>query len=300
MRTDAQGALDFALIMLRMEGGCPVDCNAITDLFLQALVEFFGTLPQIWALECMEHLLLVNLKGNLQITVQIANEYSKNLGVDACIEVFEKSDKDPDIHFKYIEAAVKTGHIKEVERVTRESSYHDAEKTKNFLMKTNLPNAWPLMNVCDRFGFVRQLIHYLYTENMICSIEEYVQKVNPRNAPLVIGLLLDEGCPEDFIKGLLPSVSSRFPVEQECVKRNRLCFLTRLLEYLVSERSRDVDVHNALACRYRPAVLLKHIESFSTRLNIPKLIRVCEEQRHLKDNYHANEHKATKERKEKK
>ncbi|XP_050907759.1 clathrin heavy chain 1 [Lathyrus oleraceus] len=160
-----------------------------------------------------------------------------------------RSSKDPDIHFKYIEAAVKTGHIKEVERVTRESSYHDAEKTKNFLMKTNLPNAWPLMNVCDRFGFVRQLIHYLYTENMICSIEEYVQKVNPRNAPLVIGLLLDEGCPEDFIKGLLPSVSSRFPVEQECVKRNRLCFLTRLLEYLVSERSRDVDVHNALACR---------------------------------------------------
>lgn len=79
------------------------------------------------------------------------------------------SSKDPDIHFKYIEAAVKTGHIKEVERVTRESSYYDAEKTKNFLMKTNLPNAWPLMNVCDRFGFVRQLVHYLYTENMICS-----------------------------------------------------------------------------------------------------------------------------------
>lgn len=34
--------------------------------------------------------------------------------------------------------------------------------------------------------------------------------------------MLEEGCPEDFIKGLLPSVSSRFPVErlvEECVKR---------------------------------------------------------------------------------
>ena len=30
-----QGALDFALMMLRMEGGCPVDYNKIADLFLQ-------------------------------------------------------------------------------------------------------------------------------------------------------------------------------------------------------------------------------------------------------------------------
>ncbi|XP_058747900.1 clathrin heavy chain 1-like [Vicia villosa] len=359
LRTDAQGALDFALIMLRMEGGCPVDCNTITDLFLQrnmirevtaflldmlksdlsehghlqtkvleinlktfpevadailakgtfshydrpriaklcekaglfiralehytelhdikrvivntnamkpkALVKFFRTLPREQALECMEHLLLVNLKGNLQIVVQIAEEYSKNLGVDACIEVFEKFksyeglyfflgaylsySKDPDIHFKYIEAAVKTGHIKEVERVTRESSYYDAEKIKNFLMKTELPNAQPLMNVCNRFGFVSQLIHYLYTKNMLRSVEEYVQKVNPRNAPLVVGKLFDEGCPEDFIEGLLLSVGSQFPVEQlveKCVKRNRLRFLTRLLERLVSDGSRNVDVHNAL------------------------------------------------------
>lgn len=41
LRTDAQGALDFALIMLRMEGGCPVDCNAITDLFLQVYLVLF-------------------------------------------------------------------------------------------------------------------------------------------------------------------------------------------------------------------------------------------------------------------
>jgi clathrin heavy chain len=37
----------------------------------QALVEFFGTLSREWALECMKDLLLVNLRGNLQIVVQV-------------------------------------------------------------------------------------------------------------------------------------------------------------------------------------------------------------------------------------
>ena len=85
--------------------------------------------------------------------------------------------EDPEIHFKYIEAAAKTGQIKEVERVTRESNFYDAEKTKNFLMEAKLPDARPLINVCDRFGFVPDLTHYLYTNNMLRYIEGYVQKV---------------------------------------------------------------------------------------------------------------------------
>lgn len=88
-----------------------------------------------------------------------------------------KFSEDPDIHFKYIEAAAKTGQIKEVERVTRESNFYDAEKTKNFLMEAKLPDARPLINVCDRFGFVPDLTHYLYTNNMLRYIEGYVQKV---------------------------------------------------------------------------------------------------------------------------
>nr|NP_001236999.1 clathrin heavy chain [Glycine max]AAC49294.1 clathrin heavy chain [Glycine max] len=359
LRTDPQGAVNFALMMSQMEGGCPVDYNTITDLFLQrnlireataflldvlkpnlpehgylqtkvleinlvtfpnvadailangmfshydrpriaqlcekaglyvralqhytelpdikrvivnthaiepqSLVEFFGTLSREWALECMKDLLLVNLRGNLQIIVQVAKEYCEQLGVDACIKLFEQfrsyeglyfflgsylsSSEDPDIHFKYIEAAAKTGQIKEVERVTRESSFYDPEKTKNFLMEAKLPDARPLINVCDRFGFVPDLTHYLYTNNMLRYIEGYVQKVNPGNAPLVVGQLLDDECPEDFIKGLILSVRSLLPVEplvEECEKRNRLRLLTQFLEHLVSEGSQDVHVHNAL------------------------------------------------------
>ncbi|CAN8289591.1 unnamed protein product, partial [Cochlearia groenlandica] len=53
--------------------------------------------------------------------------------------------EDPEIHFKYIEAAAKTGQIKEVERVTREPNFYDAEKMKNFLMEAKLPDARPLI-----------------------------------------------------------------------------------------------------------------------------------------------------------
>ncbi|CAI9762259.1 unnamed protein product [Fraxinus pennsylvanica] len=359
LRSDPQGAVNFALMMSQMEGGCPVDYNTITDLFLQrnmireataflldvlkpnlpehaflqtkvleinlvtfpnvadailangmfshydrprigqlcekaglyiralqhytelpdikrvivnthaiepqALVEFFGTLSREWGLECMKDLLLVNLRGNLQIIVQVAKEYCEQLGVDSCIKIFEQfksyeglyfflgsylsSSEDPDIHFKYIEAASKTGQIKEVERVTRESNFYDPEKTKNFLMEAKLPDARPLINVCDRFGFVPDLTHYLYSSNMLRYIEGYVQKVNPGNAPLVVGQLLDDECPEDFIKGLILSVRSLLPVEplvEECEKRNRLRLLTQFLEHLVSEGSQDVHVHNAL------------------------------------------------------
>lgn len=86
--------------------------------------------------------------------------------------------EDPIIHFKYIEAAAKTGQIKEVERVTRESNFYDPEKTKNFLMEAKLPDARPLINVCDRFGYVPDLTHYLYSNNMLRYIEGYVQKVS--------------------------------------------------------------------------------------------------------------------------
>eukprot|EP00850_Spirogloea_muscicola_P021740 SM000260S09936 [mRNA] locus=s260:121843:132691:+ [translate_table: standard] len=139
--------------------------------------------------------------------------------------------------------------IKEVERVTRESNFYDPERTKNFLMDSKLPDARPLINVCDRFGFVPDLTHYLYSNNMLRYIEGYVQKVNPSNAPLVVGQLLDDECPEDFIKNLILSVRSLLPVEplvEECEKRNRLRLLTQFLEHLVSEGSQDVHVHNAL------------------------------------------------------
>ena len=52
-----------------------------------------------------------------------------------------KCKHDAQVHYKYIEAAAKTGQLKEVERVTRESAHYPPERTKQFLMEAKLPDA---------------------------------------------------------------------------------------------------------------------------------------------------------------
>ncbi|WZZ62842.1 hypothetical protein YC2023_062949 [Brassica napus] len=276
LRTDPQGAGEFAVKMSHMKGGCPLDINTITDLFLQRnlIREATAFLLDVLKPNLPEHAFLQTkvLEINLVTFPNVADAilagsmfshydrprvaqlcekaglYIQSLKVGSSCLSFV-SCEDPEVHFKYIEASAKTGQIKEVERVTRESNFYDAEKTKNFLMEAKLPDARPLINVCDRFGFVPDLTHYLYINNMLRYIEGYAQKVNPGSAPLVVGQLLDDECPEDFIKGLIISVRSLLPVEplvEECEKRNRLRLLTHFLEHLVTEGSQDVHVHNAL------------------------------------------------------
>ena len=48
--------------------------------------------------------------------------------------------QDPEVHFRYIQSACKTGQIKEVERICRESNCYEPEKVKNFL-KVGIMNA---------------------------------------------------------------------------------------------------------------------------------------------------------------
>ncbi|CAG7890671.1 unnamed protein product [Brassica rapa] len=45
--TDPQGAVNFAVMMSQTEGGCPVDFNTITDLFLQVLEINLVTFPKV-------------------------------------------------------------------------------------------------------------------------------------------------------------------------------------------------------------------------------------------------------------
>ncbi|GFP97663.1 clathrin heavy chain 1 [Phtheirospermum japonicum] len=271
LRSDPQGAVNFALMMSQMEGGCPVDYNTITDLFLQRnmIREATAFLLDVLKPNLPEHGYLQTkvLEINLVTFPNVADailangmfsHYDRPRIAQLCEKagLYVRALQDPDIHFKYIEAAAKTGQIKEVERVTRESNFYDPEKTKNFLMEAKLPDARPLINVCDRFGFVPDLTHYLYSSNMLRYIEGYVQKVNPGNAPLVVGQLLDDECPEDFIKGLILSVRSLLPVEplvEECEKRNRLRLLTQFLEHL-ADTNRVMDYVNRLDNFDGPAV----------------------------------------------
>ena len=231
-------------------------------------------------------MLRVNIRQNLQAVIQIATKYSDILGPVKLIEMFEsfKSfegtcyestrgticlngfsglyyylgsivnlSQDPEVHFRYIQAATRSGQIREVERICRESNFYNPEKVKNFLKEAKLSDQLPLIIVCDRFGFVHDLVLYLYQNGLINFIEVYVQRVNSARTPQVIGGLLDVDCDETTIKSLLASVPGNFPIDelvQEVESRNRLKLILPWLEARVQAGSQDPAVFNALAKIY--------------------------------------------------
>ncbi|XP_011373357.1 clathrin heavy chain 1 isoform X1 [Pteropus medius] len=233
------------------------------------LVNYFGSLSVEDSLECLRAMLSANIRQNLQICVQVASKYHEQLSTQSLIELFEsfKSfeglfyflgsivnfSQDPDVHFKYIQAACKTGQIKEVERICRESNCYDPERVKNFLKEAKLTDQLPLIIVCDRFDFVHDLVLYLYRNNLQKYIEIYVQKVNPSRLPVVIGGLLDVDCSEDVIKNLILVVRGQFSTDElvaEVEKRNRLKLLLPWLEARIHEGCEEPATHNALAKIY--------------------------------------------------
>ncbi|CAH1232642.1 CLTC [Branchiostoma lanceolatum] len=233
------------------------------------LVNFFGSLSVEDSLECLKAMLQANIRQNLQIAVQVATKYHEQLTTQSLIDLFEsfKSyeglfyflgsivnfSQEAEVHFKYIQAACKTGQIKEVERICRESNCYDPEKVKNFLKEAKLTDQLPLIIVCDRFDFVHDLVLYLYRNNLQKYIEIYVQKVNPARLPVVIGGLLDVDCGEDVIKNLIMVVRGQFSTDElvaEVEKRNRLKLLLPWLESRIHDGQTEPATHNALAKIY--------------------------------------------------
>lgn len=233
------------------------------------VIGYFGKLSVDQSLDCLKEMLSVNMRQNLQIVVKISTKYSEQLGADKLIALFEDHktfeglyyflgsivnfSQSPEVHFKYIQAACRTGQMKEVERICRESNIYDAEKVKNFLKEAKLQDQLPLIIVCDRFNFVHDLVLFLYQGAMTKYIEIYVQKVNPTRAPEVIGALMDVDCEEIVIKNLLLSVTGSFPVDkliEETEKRNRLKVCLPWLETKAREGTSDVNVYNALGKIY--------------------------------------------------
>ncbi len=220
-------------------------------------------------LKCLKEMLTDDIGQTLQVCVQVAGKYHEQLTTDALIELFEsfKSyeglfyflgsivnySQDADVHFKYIQAACKTGQIKEVERICRESNCYNPERVKNFLKEAKLTDQLPLIIVCDRFDFVHDLVLYLFRNNLSKDIEIYVQKVNPSRLPVVVGCLLDEGCNEDDIKQLIMVVKGQFSADElveEVEKRNRLTLLQPWLETRIHDGENEPATHNALAKIY--------------------------------------------------
>ncbi|THH32376.1 hypothetical protein EUX98_g1821 [Antrodiella citrinella] len=245
------------------------------------LVNYFSRLTTEQSMACMQEMLRINIRQNLQVVIQIATKYSDILGPVKLIEMFESFktseglyyylgsivnlSQDAEVHFKYIQAATRTGQIREVERICRESNYYNPEKVKNFLKEAKLSDQLPLIIVCDRFDFVHDLVLYLYQNGLTNFIEVYVQRVNSVRTPQVIGGLLDVDCDETTIKSLLASVPGNFAIDElvhEVEVRNRLKLILPWLEARVQAGSQDAAVFNAVAKIYidsnnNPEIFLK-------------------------------------------
>lgn len=232
------------------------------------LVTYCTKLPPATCLEVLGDL-MKNRQQNLQVVVQVSIKCHEQIGAAKIIEMFESfssfegvfyfvgaissqlGDGNPEVIFKYIQAASRLGNVQEVERVLKENpNAYDPIKVKEFLKGEKLPDPRPLIYVCDLHGFIEELATYLYTNQLLKYIEVYVVKVNPLNTPKFVGTLIDLDCSEDFIKQLLQTVRSACPVEalvEECEKRNRLRLLQPWLEARVSEGNQEKPLHNALA-----------------------------------------------------
>ncbi|KAJ5617670.1 hypothetical protein N7537_002784 [Penicillium hordei] len=253
------------------------------------LMSYFGRLSVEQTLDCMDTMLESNIRQNLQSVVQIATKFSDLLGANRLIDLFEKYrtaeglyyylgsivnlSEDPEVHFKYIEAATAMNQVTEVERICRESNYYNPEKVKNFLKEARLTEQLPLIIVCDRFNFIHDLVLYLYQNQQFKSIEVYVQRVNPGRAPAVVGGLLDVDCDEAIIKNLLSTVDpSVIPIDElvtEVETRNRLKLLLPFLEATLATGNQQQAVYNALAKIYidsnnDPEKFLKENDQYDT------------------------------------
>lgn len=235
------------------------------------LVEYFATRSVDESLELLQDLLRspAGPRANLQVIVQIAVKYQAQLTPAAVVALFDKfkcyegtyyflnqivaTSEDPEVHYKYIEACVRTGQYAEVERMCRESNNFDPAKVRDLLKESKMPDQLPFIIVCDRFGFIEEMTRHLYQGNHSRFIQAYVQKINPANTPAVVGALLDAGCNEDYIKALIMSVSGGCPIDKlvEAVSsRNRLKIILPWLEQRNAEGNTDVALHNALAMCY--------------------------------------------------
>ncbi|KAJ5446271.1 Clathrin heavy chain [Penicillium cf. griseofulvum] len=253
------------------------------------LMNYFGRLSVEQTLDCMDTMLESNIRQNLQSVVQIATKFSDLLGANRLIDLLEKYrtaeglyyylgsivnlSEDPEVHFKYIEAATAMNQVTEVERICRESNYYNPEKVKNFLKEARLTEQLPLIIVCDRFNFIHDLVLYLYQNQQFKSIEVYVQRVNPGRAPAVVGGLLDVDCEESIIKNLLSTVDpSVIPIDElvsEVESRNRLKLLLPFLEATLATGNQQQAVYNALAKIYidsnnDPEKFLKENDQYDT------------------------------------
>lgn len=232
------------------------------------LVGFFGKLNKDDSIKCIRDL-CENHRQNFKTIVQVATKYNDALGSKNLIDLFlDKSlydilfyyvgaivpyTRDPEVHFRYIEACAEFGQLQELERFTRESPCYDPERAKNYLKSKELTDLWPLINVCERGKLFVEMVRYLEDTNNGFFIEQYVTRRSPNNTPFVVSAMLECGINDEAIKSVLNAVGSMCPISdlvEQMEGAGRLHLIKEWLEKRASEKKTDIALYTALAKIY--------------------------------------------------
>jgi hypothetical protein len=109
-----------------------------------------------------------HLKPDLMI--KLFEEFNSNEGKFLYLQAIVNVTDDPEVVFKYIEAAAKSGQVKEVERVVREKNY-DPVRVRDFLMVSNENPSF----LCPFFSLVllKVFTESLFKCNVCCRRHDF-------------------------------------------------------------------------------------------------------------------------------
>eukprot|EP00737_Agarophyton_chilense_P001413 gb/GEZJ01001588.1/.p1 GENE.gb/GEZJ01001588.1/~~gb/GEZJ01001588.1/.p1 ORF type:complete len:1778 (+),score=279.90 gb/GEZJ01001588.1/:30-5336(+) len=236
------------------------------------ILNYFGTIHPEDQLEVLKELMVTNPRANIRLCVNVSAKYTDSMGGPLkVIPVFESVPKVPDalyyylgaivaytdvpeVHNRFIKVAVELHQYEDAHKVTRESNHYDPEGIKSFLKHARPKDPRPLINVCDRFGFVEEMVDYFVKYNQVKFIQGYVQRINPLQCPAVVGALLDNrGMRESDVKKMIMSVKNMVPVDDlvEAVQsRGKINILLEFLESRLGDGSTEASVHTGLAKVY--------------------------------------------------
>ncbi|EZG81077.1 putative clathrin heavy chain [Gregarina niphandrodes] len=239
-----------------------------SQLNIDWLSQYCANLPGETSLEILADTLRSS-RGSLNAIVQIAVTYWQKLGIKNVFNMFEQTNcieavylfagamvpqsDDPEVHFKYIQAAAKLNHWSECERMVKESMVYDPVRVKDLLKAADLTEPRAFIFVCDRHEFIEELTESLYRNDKMDYLEVYVSRVGVQNTPKVIETLLDLGCPEERIVSILQSVRAACPIEplvSAMEKRGRLLLILPWMEERINEGRVDECLNNAVAKVY--------------------------------------------------
>ena len=241
---------------------CIVNTQSIPEDFL---IKYFDDLSDEWSFECLRELLINKDNDNAPLVAKIAGIYWEKLGIDKVINLFNetknnysiylfisevvKSSDDPDIHFRCLKETAKIGDFQEMIKICSESNHLQPEKVRDYLINQDFEDKFPLIIVCNRFGFIEELTNYLYKMGYFHELNIYIQTYNTKMAGRVIGALIDLKVSDDYIMKFLKSVQETASLDDlifHTMKRKRIDLLEPILYTRELEGANDTATNNGI------------------------------------------------------